>query len=72
MEMKDAATSAVAPGDYVYLPGKHNHQFSCPSACTFFNTTEGAFDIHYIDKDGKEITPEQALGAAKKPAPAKK
>jgi quercetin dioxygenase-like cupin family protein len=79
IEMKDAtpASSAVAPGDYVYLPGKHPHEFSCATACTFFDVTEGAFDIHYIDKDGKEIPPEQALGAAKKPAapkpaPAKK
>ncbi|HEY6271532.1 MAG TPA: cupin domain-containing protein [Terriglobales bacterium] len=70
LEMKDAtpASSAVAPGDYVYLPGKHTHQFSCASSCTFFNVIEGAFDIHYVDKDGKEITPDQALGATKKPA----
>jgi mannose-6-phosphate isomerase-like protein (cupin superfamily) len=79
IEMKDAtpASSAVGPGDYVYLPGKHTHQFTCSAACTFFDITEGAFDIHYVDKDGKEIPPDQALGAAKKPvtpkpAPTKK
>lgn len=68
IEMKDAtpASSAVAPGDYVYLPGKHAHEFSCATACTFFDVTEGAFDIHYIDKDGKEIPPDQALAPAKK------
>lgn len=71
MDMKDAAAAALASGDYVYLPGKHMHQFSCLGACTFFVVTEGAFDIHYIDKDGKEIPPEQALGPAKKPAAAK-
>jgi quercetin dioxygenase-like cupin family protein len=68
IEMKDAAASAVAPGDYVYLPGKHPHQFSCSTACTFFDVTEGVFDIHYVDKDGKEIPPDQALGPVKKPA----
>jgi quercetin dioxygenase-like cupin family protein len=71
LEMKDAAATPVAPGDYVYLPGKHQHQFTCVSACTMFDSTEGPFDIHYIDKDGKEIPPEQAL-AAKKPAAKKK
>ncbi len=68
IEMKDAAPASVAPADYVYLPGKHPHEFSCSTACTFFDVTEGAFDIHYIDKDGKEIPPDQALAPAKKPA----
>jgi len=77
IEMKDAAApSPVAPGDYVYLPGKHQHQFTCISACTGFIVTDGAFDIHYIDKDGNEIPPDQALKPTKKPAatksPAKK
>src|SRR5216684_3575190 len=72
IEMKDASTSAVAPGDYVYLPGKHPHQFSCSTACMFFDVTEGAFDIHYIDNGGKEIPPDQALKPAAKPAAKKK
>ena len=46
LEMKDAAPAPLAPGDYVYLPGKHQHQFTCLSACTMFDVTEGAFDIH--------------------------
>ena len=71
IEMKDAAAAPLAAGDYVYLPGKHQHQFTCVSACTTFLSIEGPFDIHYVDKDGKEIPPEQAL-AAKKPAAKKK
>ena len=71
LEMKDAAAASVAAGDYVHLPGQHQHQFTCVSACTMFDSTEGAFDIHYIDKDGKEIPPDQAL-ATKKPAAKKK
>jgi len=74
LEMKDGVASPVSAGDYVYLPGKHQHQFTCLSACTVFDSTEGAFDIHYIDKDGKEIPPDQALAAKKpaaKPAPKK-
>ena len=75
IEMREdaaAAAAGVAPGDYVYLPGKHPHQFSCATACTFFDATEGTFDIHYIDKDGKEIPPDQALKPAAKPAATKK
>jgi quercetin dioxygenase-like cupin family protein len=68
IEMRDAAASSVAPADYIYLPGKHPHQFTCAAACTFFDITEGAFDVHYIDKDGKEIPPDQALKPATKSA----
>lgn len=71
LEMRETAASSVGPGDYIYLPGKHQHEFTCTSACTFFIATEGAFDIHYVDKDGKEIPPDQALGPAKKPAATK-
>src|SRR5260370_23108790 len=71
IEMKDAAAAPLAAGDYVYLPGKHPHQFTCTTACTFFNVTEGAFDIHYLDKDGKEIRADQALKPAAKPAATK-
>src|SRR5215472_3271577 len=53
IEMKGAASSALAAGDYVYLPPQHQHLFTCVSACTLFDATEGAFDIHYVDKDGK-------------------
>lgn len=73
IEMKDENLSnAVAPGDYVYLPGKHIHQFTCTVACTFFDNTEGAFDIHYVDKDGKEIPVDQVVKPAAKPASTKK
>jgi quercetin dioxygenase-like cupin family protein len=74
LEMRNGAisVSSVSPGDYVYLPGKHVHQFTCIAACTFFDVTEGAFDLHYVDKDGKEIPPDQALKPAAKPAATKK
>ena len=74
IEMREdaAAAAAVAPGDYVYLPGKHPHQFSCAAACLFFDSTEGTFDIHYVDKDGKEIPPDEALKPAANPAATKK
>jgi quercetin dioxygenase-like cupin family protein len=69
-EMKDHGAEAVGAGDYVYLAGKGVHQFTCSTACVFFNVTDGAFDIHYVKPDGSEITPEEAL-KAKKAAPVK-
>jgi quercetin dioxygenase-like cupin family protein len=72
LEMKGAAAAAMAPGDYAFLPGKHQHEFTCTAACTFFDVTEGVFDIHYVDKDGNEIPPAQALKASHaKPAATK-
>jgi glyoxylate utilization-related uncharacterized protein len=61
LEMKDGTSHAVSAGDYLYLPAKQAHQFTCTMACRMYDLPEGAFDIHYVDKDGKEIPPDQAL-----------
>jgi quercetin dioxygenase-like cupin family protein len=69
VDMQDHNMSeTLGAGDTVYLAAKHHHQFTCLAACTFYDITEGAFDIHYIDKDGKEIQPEEALKGAGKAA----
>jgi hypothetical protein len=61
------------PGDYLSLPGKGVHQFTCIVACTFFLSSDGVFDIHYVDASGKEIPPDEALkGKAKAKMPMKK
>jgi quercetin dioxygenase-like cupin family protein len=71
-EMKgSSAPIMLHPGDYLSMPGKGVHQFTCVSACTFFLTSDGAFDIHYVDASGKEIPPDQALKSKAK-TPAKK
>lgn len=69
--MKDGQPTTVHSGDYLALPGKQAHQFTCVAACTLFIIPSGAFDIHYVDKDGKEITPDEALKGQMK-APMKK
>src|SRR5260370_7185048 len=51
VEMKDAAAAApLAPGDYVYLPGKHPHLFTSLSPCTLFHATQAPFAIPYTDQ----------------------
>ena len=77
LEMKDGGAKTLTPGSYAFMPSKHQHQFTCSTACTLFLATAAKFDIHYVDASGNEIPPEQALksgksaGAAKKAAPKK-
>jgi quercetin dioxygenase-like cupin family protein len=71
VEMKDAKPAAVHASGFLALPGKNPHQFTCVAACTFFIVSDAAFDIHYVDKDGKEISADDALKSKAK-APMKK
>lgn len=73
-EMKEGTAPVMLhPGDYLSLPGKGVHQFTCTAVCTFFLTSDAAFDIHYVDAGGKEISPDQALKSkAKAKTPMKK
>ena len=65
LEMKGGKTATLGPGGYAQMPGKHIHQFTCVKACTAFVTSDGAFDIHYVDAGGKEIPPDTALSSKK-------
>ena len=47
----------------VVVSFRHPHAFACPAACLFFIYQDAPFDIHYIDAEGREIPPEQALKA---------
>ena len=71
IDMKDGAPARLRAGDYINLPSKNTHQFTCVAACTFFLATDGPFDIHYVDSTGKEIPMDEALKAKAK-APMKK
>jgi quercetin dioxygenase-like cupin family protein len=71
VDMKDGAPARLHSGDYIDLPSKNVHQFTCLAGCAFFLATDGAFDIHYVDTSGNEIPPEDALKAKPK-APVKK
>jgi len=71
VEMKDGKLVMLHASGFANLPGKSPHQFTCTAACTFFIATDAAFDIHYVDKDGKEISADDALKSKAK-APMKK
>jgi mannose-6-phosphate isomerase-like protein (cupin superfamily) len=59
--MKDGPPLQFAPGAYASLPSHHMHQASCSRACLLFNGADAAFDIHYVDASGEEISAEKAL-----------
>ena len=57
-------------GEYLYLPAKGIHRFTANTAVYLYDMPDGAFDIHYVDAEGKEIPPEKALAAQVKVRPA--
>ena len=61
LAMKDGPPLRFVPGAYAALPAHHVHQASCARACLLFNTADAAFDIHYVDAKGEDISAEQAL-----------
>ena len=61
MRLETEGNKMLQAGDYVFLPSRHHHEFPCATACVFYLISDGPFDIHYVDIDGKEIPAEQAL-----------
>jgi mannose-6-phosphate isomerase-like protein (cupin superfamily) len=71
LAMKDGPPLQFVPGAYAALPAHHAHQASCSRTCLLFNGADAAFDIHYVDATGKDISAEEALKPSAK-AKAKK
>jgi len=62
VQMKDTGKQiALRAGGFAMMPAHHVHEFQCIQACTFFIVSDQKFDIHYVDPQGKEIPPEEAL-----------
>ena len=62
-QMKGDQPIVAHSGDFVYLPSHHVHRATCTGSepCMVFLTSDAAFDIHWVDPDGKEISLEQAV-----------
>jgi quercetin dioxygenase-like cupin family protein len=66
MEMKGAEKPmTLRSGAAAIMPANGIHQFTCIQACVLFIHSNVAFDIHYVDKAGNEISPAIALKAVK-------
>ena len=72
LAMKDGPPLKFVPGAYASLPNHHVHEASCSRACLLFNTADAAFDINYVDANGKEISSDEAIKAPAKPERKKK
>lgn len=69
LQMKEAKVVTLRPGAFALMPAHHVHQFKCLSACVLYVYSDAAFDMHYVDKQGNEISPGDALKPFKeKPA----
>ena len=67
LDMKYGKPLAFQPGAYASLPNHHVHRARCVTTCVFTSIADGAFDIHYVDDAGAEISEGQALKAAVRP-----
>lgn len=65
---KDGPSIPIAPGAFAALPSHHVHQANCTRSCLFFSIADGAFDIHYVDAQGAEISADDALKPASRTA----
>ena len=67
-QMRGERPVMLKVGSYTQLPSPHVHRFRCTSKvdCLIFLVADAAFDIHFVDDAGKEISTEAALAAAGK------
>jgi quercetin dioxygenase-like cupin family protein len=65
LEMKDAAPFTLKAGGFALMPARHVHQFTCEQACLLYVYSDGAFDMHYVNAQGTEITAADALTMVK-------
>jgi len=72
VSMKDGPALRFVPGAYASLPSHHQHTASCSRTCLLFNGADAAFDIHYVNANGEEISAEKALKPSAKAKAQKK
>jgi len=67
VQMKDDKPFVAHAGDFAYMPSRHVHRATCVGTepCFVFLTSDAAFDIHWVDAAGQEISLESALKAMK-------
>jgi quercetin dioxygenase-like cupin family protein len=65
VQMKAEKPMTLRAGGFAMMPSQHVHQFRCTQDCVLYIYSDTAFDIHYVDQQGNEISPEQALKAVK-------
>ena len=69
-EMKGEKPVTLLAGGFAIMPSHHIHQFRAIKDCVLYVYSDAPFDIHYVDGQGNEISPDEALKAVKE-APTK-
>ena len=59
--MKDGKPFTLRAGGYAMMPAHHIHRFRSITASTIYLYSEAPFDLHYVNAEGKEIAPVEAL-----------
>ena len=65
VETKDGKPLQLEAGGFAMMPAQHVHLFRCERACLLYVDSDGAFDIHYVNAQGKEIPAADALKTPK-------
>jgi quercetin dioxygenase-like cupin family protein len=68
VEMKGGKPLTLRAGGFAQMPAHHVHRFRATTPCTLFVYSDAAFDIHYVNTQGKEISPGDALKAVRERA----
>jgi quercetin dioxygenase-like cupin family protein len=68
LQAKDGPEMTLEAGGFASMPSRHVHKFHCATACTLYVSSDTAFDMHYVNAEGKEISPDEALKAVKETA----
>jgi quercetin dioxygenase-like cupin family protein len=63
VQMQGDKAMTAHRGDFLSMPPRHVHRATCQSsaACLVFLSSDAAFDIHWVDASGKEISLEAAM-----------
>jgi quercetin dioxygenase-like cupin family protein len=64
LETKAGTPVTLRAGGFALMPSKHVHQFRCEERCLLYVYSDAAFDLHYVNAQGTEITPADAFAAA--------
>jgi quercetin dioxygenase-like cupin family protein len=65
LQARGGAEMTLTAGGFASMPSHHVHRFHCATACTLYLSSDAAFDMHYVNAEGKDISPEDALKAVK-------
>ncbi len=65
VEMRNGPSITLRAGGFALMPSQHIHRFTCTQACTLYVYSDAAFDMHYVDGQDREISPDEALKGTK-------